>query len=312
MPPLRLNPPSLPRPDLVQAPAASPPRWNAGHLAALLFGNIALALGPWWVRLADSGPVSAGFWRLTLALPVLFVIARMRGERVSGFSRGTWLVIALAGAFFAFDLASWHIGIGQTRLGNASLFGNSGSVVLMIWGLVAARRSPRAGEALAVLAAIAGTVILMGRSLELGTQTLVGDLYCLVAGLFYAVYILSLQHQRARFGGWSLLAISSLAGAPFLLAIALVLGEPVWPGDWTPLLGLALGSQVIGQGLIVYALGHFRPLVIGLALLTQPAISALAGWLAFSEMLAPADVLGMVLIAAALVLARLSEDSKPA
>lgn len=300
-----MNPPSA------QPSAASSPRWNAGHLAALLLGNVALALGPWWVRLADSGPVSAGFWRLTLALPVLFVIARMRGERVAGFSRGTWAVIAMAGAFFAFDLASWHIGIGHTRLGNASLLGNSGSVVLMIWGLVAARRLPRTGEALAVLAAIGGTAILMGRSLELGTQTLVGDLYCLVAGLLYAVYILSLQRQRARFGGWSLLAISSLAGAPFLLVIALALGEPVWPQEWTPLLGLSLGSQVIGQGLIVFALRHFSPLVIGLAFLTQPAVSSVAGWLAFGEVLAPADVFGMALIAAALVLARLSED-KPA
>lgn len=292
--------------------STEPPRWNAGHLAALLFGNVALALGPWWVRLADSGPVSAGFWRLTLALPVLFAAAVVRREQLTGFSRATWAVIGIAGAFFAFDLASWHIGIGHTRLGNASLFGNSGSVVLMIWGLVAARRAPRKGEALAFVAAIAGTAILMGRSLELGTQTLVGDLYCLVAGLFYAVYILSLQRQRAQFGAWSLLAISSLAGAPFLLAIALALGEPVWPSAWTPLLGLALGSQVIGQGLLVLALRHFRPLVIGLALLTQPAVSAVAGWLAFGERLAPADVVGMALIAAALVLARLSEDSRPA
>ena len=30
---------------------------------ALLSGNAALALGPWLVRLADTGPVAAGFWR---------------------------------------------------------------------------------------------------------------------------------------------------------------------------------------------------------------------------------------------------------
>ena len=35
---------------------------------ALLLGNIALAFGPWLVRLADVGPVAAGFWRLALAL----------------------------------------------------------------------------------------------------------------------------------------------------------------------------------------------------------------------------------------------------
>ena len=47
---------------------------GAGLLMALLAGNVGLALGPWAVREADSGPVSAAFWRLFLALPVLILL----------------------------------------------------------------------------------------------------------------------------------------------------------------------------------------------------------------------------------------------
>ena len=36
----------------------------------------------WLVRLAGVGPVAAGFWRLALALPFLFVIARAAGQPV--------------------------------------------------------------------------------------------------------------------------------------------------------------------------------------------------------------------------------------
>ena len=50
----------------MEAPAE---RARLAPLAALVVGNVALALGPWFVRLADSGPVSAGFWRVALALP---------------------------------------------------------------------------------------------------------------------------------------------------------------------------------------------------------------------------------------------------
>ena len=67
---------------------------------------------------------------------------------------------------------------------------------------------------------------------------------------------------------------------------------------------LALSSQVIGQGLLVFSLRNFPPLVIGMALLTQPAIAATVGWLAFGELLEPLDIFGMVLVGAALVLAR--------
>jgi drug/metabolite transporter (DMT)-like permease len=61
----------------------------------------------------------------------------------------------------------------------------------------------------------------------------------------------------------------------------------------------------LGQGLLVYALGHVPPLVVGLALLTQPAIAALVGWLAYGETLSALDWIGAVAIAVALVLVRL-------
>lgn len=290
---------------------APPPQrsWQWRHFLALLAANAALALGPWWVRLADSGPVSAGFWRCFLPLPLLFAFARFSGQPVSSFPRRTLLIVIAAGLFFGVDIALWHIGIGMTRLGNSTLFGNAGSLIVMIWGFVALRRRPHWPEALAILAAIAGAAILFGRSLEISTRTLAGDLFCLFAGVFYAFYLIPLQTARGTLGNWSLLAWSSLASAPLLLAIALALGEPIWPTTWWPVIGLALSSQVLGQGLLVYSLKHFRPLVIGLMLLTQPVIGVLAGWLAFDEAVGGVDLLGMALVASALVIARASEKS---
>lgn len=287
--------------------AASPPTWQWRHLFALLCANAALALGPWWVRLADSGPVSAGFWRCFLPLPLLFLFARMSIQPVTGFPRRIFLIVMAAGLFFGMDLATWHIGIGMTRIGNATLFGNAGSLIVMIWGFIALRRRPHGAELLAIIAAMAGAAILFGRSLEISNRTLAGDLFSLFAGVCYAFYLIPLQAARGTLGNWSLLAWSSLASAPLLLAVALALGEPVWPQTWWPVIGLALSSQVLGQGLLVYSLKHFRPLVIGLMLLTQPVIGVLAGWLAFGETVGGMDIIGMALVASALVIARASE-----
>jgi len=38
--------------------------------AALIIGISSLAFGPWLVRIAGTGLVAAGFWRLALALPL--------------------------------------------------------------------------------------------------------------------------------------------------------------------------------------------------------------------------------------------------
>lgn len=290
--------------------SASWPAWLL--LAALLVGNVALALGPWFVRLADSGPVAAGFWRLGLAVPFLFLFARMVGEKPFDVPARTRWIVMLAGAIFALDLASWHVGIEMTRLGNATLFGNSGSLVLLVWGFVIARTLPRGGEWAVILCALAGVAILLGRSLEISTTTLIGDLFCLAAGMFYAGYLLLAQKERAHIGSWSLLVWASASGAVVMLVIAILNGEPVLPSmtvaGWTPLITLFITSQLIGQGLLVFSLRHFPPLVIGVALLTQPAVALVVGYLVFGETIGALDAFGMVLLAAALVMARASPN----
>lgn len=273
-------------------------------LLALVAGNAALAMGPWFVRYADSGPVSAGFWRVALAIPLLALLARANGQRLGGIPRRVLASVLLGGVLFGLDIASWHTGIGMTTLTNSTLFGNGGSLILMVWGFIAWRRGPRGMEWLALAAALGGGAILLGRSLEVSPRTLLGDLFCLGAGVLYAGYLLILQDARKSLGSWALLTWSCLASAPVLLALALLAGEAVWPENWLPVVGLMFSSQILGQGLLVYALRHFPPLVIGIALLCQPAVAALAGYLSFGEVLTPLDMVGVVLVGSALVLAK--------
>ncbi|WP_163360603.1 EamA family transporter, partial [Klebsiella aerogenes] len=77
------------------------------------------------------------------------------------------------------------------------------------------------------------------------------------------------------------LALSTLASLLPLLLAALLFGEKFWPEHWGILIGLALASQVIGQGLMIYAIGHLSPLVVGIALLTQPIVAGAVGWIVY-------------------------------
>ena len=274
---------------------------------ALLLGSSALALGPWLVRLAGVGPVAAGFWRLFLALPFLFVIARLAGQPVHWPGRVLGTIIAFAGLFFAADLAAWHVGIHMTKLGNATLFGNVASFAFAAWGLWLMRSWPSPIQAASLILAAVGAALLMSSSAELSLRNLHGDMLALFAGLLYAGYLISVERAREKLAPLPLLFLASAFGAAMLLPLSIALGETVVPADWTFILVLAISSQVIGQGLLVYAIGALPPLVVGLALLTQPAISALVGWLAYGETLQPLDWVGAAAIAAALVLVRLPQ-----
>lgn len=251
--------------------------------------------------------MAAGFWRLALALPFLFVIAAVTGQAVHWPGRKLAVLVAFAALFFAADLAAWHAGIHMTKLGNATLFGNVSSFAFAAWGLWLARRMPSPLQAGALGLAALGAALLMGSSFELSPRNFAGDLLCLFAGILYAGYLIAVQQGRGSLKPMPLLFLSSLFGAAMLLPVSLLLGEQIIPHDWTYVFLLALGSQVLGQGLLVYGIGHVPPLAVGLVLLTQPAISALVGWFAYGEKLRPLDWVGAFAIGAALVLVRLPE-----
>lgn len=272
--------------------------------AAVVVANIALAFGPWFVRLADTGPVASGFWRIALAAPLLSVLAFASGAKPVRMRPGLWIVLVLAGIAFAADLGSWHLGILRTTLANATLFGNSATLIFPLYGFLIARTWPTRTQGAALALAAAGAALLMGRSYQLDPRNLAGDLLCLLAGILYTVYFIAMARARAAMAPLSSLALSTLASIVPLWLFATLLGERIWPGDWTPLLALALVSQVLGQGCMIYALGKLSPLVVGIALLIQPVVAGAVGWIVYGERLGAPDLVGVAMVAVALVLVR--------
>ena len=301
-----MHPPAPPR-IAIDAASVSPGTLSsppASAFLAVIGANVALAFGPWFVRLADTGPVAAAFWRIALAAPVIVVLALASGARPRRLSGALWITLALAGVAFAADLGSWHIGIRRTTLANATLFGNSATFIFPIYGFLVARAWPTRVQAVALALAAVGAALLMGRSYQLDPRHLAGDLFCILAGVLYAVYFVAMARARATMAPLSALALSTIASIAPLLGFALLLGERIMPLDWTPLIALALVSQVIGQGLMIYALGKLTPLVVGIALLVQPVVAGTIGWVVYGERLGAPDFVGVALVGLALVLVR--------
>jgi drug/metabolite transporter (DMT)-like permease len=286
-------------------------------IPALVVANVALAIGPWLVRIASEqgqvGPVGSGFWRLVLALPLLLIAARTeRHDPPSVNKRGLIALAMLSGLFFGADLGAWHIGILHTRLANATLLGNVTAILFPAYGFLVARALPSRKQGFALMLAMIGAVLLLGRSYELSGRNLLGDFLCLFAGVFYTAYLVMADRARGALGPWTTLAWSTAAGIPMLLAAALLLGNAVWPHIWWPLIAMTFGSQIVGQGLIMYAVRRVSALVVGLMLLLQPIVASTIGWIAYGEKLTPFDLVGALAIAAAVLMVRDSPHPLPA
>lgn len=302
-PPRKTEPMQSDRLSVRGGPTGTPPL----AFAAVILANVALAFGPLLVRMADTGPVASAFWRITLAAPVLAIVAligparpRMPGKGQAGL----WVLLLVGGVAFAGDLGTWHIGIRQTTMANATLFGNSATFIFPLYGFLAARAWPSRSQGIALILAALGAGLLMGRSYQVDPRHLVGDLMCVLAGVLYAIYFILMARVREHMPPVPALAWSTMASILPLFVFAVLLGERIWPDHWSALILLALGSQIIGQGLMIYALGLLSPLVVGLALLVQPMVATAIGWLAYGETLALPDLVGVAMVAVALVLVR--------
>jgi drug/metabolite transporter (DMT)-like permease len=290
-------------------------RGTAGGLAAAILANVALAIGPWLVRLAETGPVATGFWRLALAMPALLIWSAVATPGALRRGLAFWPVLLVAGLAFAADLATWNVSIHGTTLANATLFANSATLIYPIYGFLIARAWPSRPQIAALLLAAVGGGMLLGQSAELSHAHLVGDLLALFAGLAYAVYFIGMARVRAVVPPMPALALSGVATMAPLLVLAIGLGEQLVPtgaASWGPLIALALVSQVFGQGLMIYALGRLPPLVIGITLLLQPVVAGGIGWAVYGERPGTPDWIGALLVAAALVLVRREPKVAPA
>ena len=176
-------------------------RHAAFPLAVLVLAAMVLGLAPILVRLTETGPAAAGFWRFLFALPLLTLLTATQG---SGAGRGLgtpsrWML--LAGLFFVLDLAFWHYGIVMTSVANATVLCNLTPVVVTLFAWVVWKQRPGRSFALALGLAVAGAFAMAaGADGGQGTNPLLGDLFSLSVAVWYAAYFLAVKAARRTAG----------------------------------------------------------------------------------------------------------------
>jgi drug/metabolite transporter (DMT)-like permease len=227
-------------------------------------------------------------------------------------SRLKWLW--LAGAFFAADLAVWHQSLRFTSVANSTLLANLAPIFVTA-GSVWLFRDKVGGRFIGGLVlALSGSALLVASSFTISLQTVGGDLLGMLTAVFYAGYLLTVSRQRRGTSTIDLMWWSTLACAVVLLPVTLATGEPFWPQSlrgWSVLLGMALISQVAGQGLIAWAMAHLPAAFSSVSLLVQPVAAAVLAWAVLAEPFGALQALGGAVVLAGIVICRMA-SLKPA
>ena len=281
---------------------------RAPAVAALFCGATFIALSPIWVRVADVGPTASAFWRVALAVPLLWGIVACLPRAAPAPQRRGGPLLAAAGLAFAGDLAFWHWAIQATSVANATLLANLSSIFVTLAAWALWRQRPSSLFLLGLGFALGGVALLVRTSFGSSPSAPLGDAYGVITAMFYAWYLLTVKALRDRGAGTlRLMAVTTTLTAILLLPVALASGEPMLPAGargWLVLLGLAWITHAGGQGLITYALAHLPAAFSSVGLLLQPVLAAGFAWVLLAEPLGALQVAGGAVVLAGIYLAR--------
>jgi len=288
--------------------AASRPSIPAGAFLCLLAGGCCIAFAPILVRLSDTGPVASAFWRTAIAAPLLWLFAFRAGPRDRAVEKAHKLSLVAAGLFFAGDLGVWHWSIVWTSVANSTLLANLAPIFVTLAGWLFWKRRVTGVFLAGMFVAIAGMFILVGPHFGTGGTQLVGDALGAITAVFYAGYMLAIKVARdegastVRLMAWST-SITALA----LWPIAMLFPQPFMPASaqgWLVVFGLAVVTQIAGQGLIAYAFAHLPASLSSVSLLIQPVVAAFVAWRLFGEAVGPAQFIGGAVVLGGIWLAK--------
>ena len=203
LPPLRIPQMVADRPV-----ALASDRTSAAFLA-LLGGAVAMGISPVFVRFAEIGPFASAFWRVALALPVLWLWARMEGPSGIAPSRAERIAVLAAGLLFAGDLTFWHLSILHTTVANATFLAVLAPVWVVLGSGLFLGESVGRGVLVGLALCIAGAAALIGGTLSANPAQLDGDLYGLATSFFFGAYFLAVRLARRAYGSGRILFLST-------------------------------------------------------------------------------------------------------
>lgn len=287
----------------------SPPAADrkASAIIALVAGAVAMGVSPTFVRLADVGPFASAFWRVALAIPILFAWALAEGGRDGLAKAARTPAVWIAGLLFTGDLVAWHLAIMKTTVANATFLATMAPVWVVVGSGALIGEKVERTVILGLGLCLAGGAVLIGGSWSFAPDRLPGDLLGVVTSIFFGAYFLAVRVARRTVPSGAITAVTTVITAAGLFIVAAAMEPTLLPSSLaglSALMALAFISHAGGQGLLAFALGHLSAAFSSLVIFLEAIAAALVAWAVLGEAIGVTQVVGGLAILAGIFVAR--------
>lgn len=271
-------------------------------LLMLILGVLGISLSAIFVRLSDAPSVvtatSRLLWTVVLMSPVVLGRSASRRELFS-LSKKQVLQSLISGIFLAFHFALWFESLRKTSVASSTAIVCT-EVVWVALGycmFMKGRISKMAVCAIAI--ALFGSVCIAFSDSAGGESHLYGDFLSAVSAMAISVYILLGKSVRKTVSATVYTYLVYVACSVTLVVLTACQGYGV--KDFSlPALGagllLAVFSTILGHSIFSWCLKYFSPAFVSASKLCEPVVAAIVAAIAFSEIPAPLQIVGGIIV----------------
>lgn len=272
-----------------------------------------LALGGIFVKLSLLDPINTAFYRVLFALPIFYFLCIIKENKFkkNKLDLKEKILCLLSGSFLSLDLVFWNISFSYTTVVNANLLSNLVTLTVVPLSYIFFKEKPTKSFYLSAPIMIFGVFMLFSEKNQLGSNHFFGNFLALITSFFYGLFLLFIYKLRSKIDFMVIMYYSCIGSIASLVPFVFYEGWQ-FPTDLNslyPLFGLAILSQVLGQGGMSYVLGRVNAIAASLVMLSQPAISATYAFLLFNEKLTLLQIFAICIILASLFLGKLDDLS---
>jgi drug/metabolite transporter (DMT)-like permease len=287
---------------------------RANYFLLLALGATLIGFAPIFVKWSDLSPSWILFYRMLLTLPFLVLLNLFINKRFSFKVRNKSTIIytAIASAGFTIDLILWHWSMGITSVSNATIIINSAPIFVAFLTFLIFKQRLEKNFLISFLITYAGIVGLIFFSNNYANGKVIGDLMCLLAAFFYAIYLLVIS-RLGKESSLTIIFYTTFFCCLFSLPFAFIesgLSMPSTKFEWTNLLLLALLCQFGGQFLITYGISNISASDGSIGLLLQPLTATILAAYIFNELINTSQLVFIFIALFGIYLARLNITKK--
>lgn len=251
------------------------------------------------VKMTAMSPINLGFYRITLALPVFFLLLGFYRRSIFSFCLRDMLLMCIAGIFFAFDLVFFNLALRHTSVANVNLMSSLVCFILLPIGFFFFHEKIKKSFLLGAIITISGVIILIKGKGSESVATIYGDFLAFLSVLCYGIFLSLVYGLRRKYGALEIMFFASLGSSITLFCLAAFLEGfevPQNTKEWIIIAMIAFFGQIVGQGIFSFIVGKINTQTSSLLLLFSPVIAAIMGFLFLHEKLGLFEILGICII----------------